>query len=77
MGSDVHRLVYPDWRSTQASVVEAVCRTEQNEVWVAVVDGHPVGFVAIGFVEEGGTRAGEVYMLAVDPTTRAAASGPR
>ena len=75
LGPDVYRLVYPDWRSAQASAVEAVCRTKQNEVWVAVVDGRPVGFVATGCVEEGGARAGEISMLAVDPDHQSAGVG--
>lgn len=67
LGQEVHRLVYPDWRSSQASAVEAVCTAPENDVRVAVVDAGPVGFVAVGFVDEGGTRAGDIYMLAVDP----------
>lgn len=75
LGPEVSRLVLPDWRSAQASAVEAVCRTKHNDVWVAVIDDRPVGFVAIRYVDEGPTRAGEVYMLAVDPDHQGAGVG--
>ena len=38
------------------------------DVWVAVVHGHPVGFVAVGLIDEDATRAGEIHMIAVDPS---------
>lgn len=59
--------VYPDWRSAQARGVEGVCRDPDNEVWVAVRDGRPVGFVAVHGGEEGAATAGEIYMIAVAP----------
>lgn len=75
LGPEVYRLLYPDRRSAQASAVEAVCRAPENDVWVAVVDGRPSGFVAVGEVDEGGTRAGEIEMLAVDPAYQGAGVG--
>jgi GNAT superfamily N-acetyltransferase len=75
LGQAVYDLVYPDWRTAQASAVEAVCRAPANQVWVAVVDARPVGFVAIGFVDEGGASAGEISMLAVDPVHQGAGLG--
>jgi GNAT superfamily N-acetyltransferase len=75
LGHEVYRLVYPDWRSVQAGAVEAVCRAPDKEVWVAVVDARPVGFVAVGFFDEGDARAGEIYMLAVAPGYQGAGVG--
>jgi GNAT superfamily N-acetyltransferase len=75
LGSDVYRLVYPDWQAAQAAAVEAVCRTPENDVWVAVADDRPVGFVAVHFVDEGATPAGEIAMLAVDPGHQSAGLG--
>lgn len=67
LGAEVYRLVFPDWRSAQADAVATICRAAENDVWVAVVDGRAVGFVAARYAEEGEARAGEIYMVAVDP----------
>jgi len=75
MGPEVYRLVYPDWRPIQASAVAEACRATGNDVWVAVCDERPVGFVAVGFIDEGAARAGEIYMIAVDPAYQGAGLG--
>ncbi|MDQ3630464.1 MAG: GNAT family N-acetyltransferase [Actinomycetota bacterium] len=75
LGSEVYRLLFPDWRSAQASAVETVCKAPENGVWVAVVGGRPIGFVAVRQVDEDATRAGEIYMLAVDPSYQRAGVG--
>jgi ribosomal protein S18 acetylase RimI-like enzyme len=68
LGSTLNRMLFPDWRATQAAAVEAVCRSPEHEVWVAVDDGdRPVGFVALRYGDEDATRAGEIDMVAVDP----------
>jgi GNAT superfamily N-acetyltransferase len=67
LGPNVYGLLFPDWRSAQANAVEATFETPENDVWVAVVDGVPVGFVAFGLIDEDATRAGEIHMIAVDP----------
>jgi ribosomal protein S18 acetylase RimI-like enzyme len=67
LGPPIFGLIYPDWQAAQAGAVRAVCTAPENEVWVAVVTERPVGFVAIGFFDEDAARAGEVYMIAVDP----------
>lgn len=68
LGPKVYGLLFPDWRAAQASAVETTCRAPENVVWVAVVGDRPVGFVAVSFIDEDATRAGEIYMIAVDPT---------
>lgn len=68
LGPKVYGLLLPDWRSGQANAIKATCKNPENDVWVAVVDGRPVGFVAVGVIDEDATRAGEIQMLAVDPT---------
>jgi ribosomal protein S18 acetylase RimI-like enzyme len=75
LGHEVYHLMFPDWRSMQAEAVEAVCRAPENDVWVADVDARPVGFVAVGYVEEAATRVGEIQMLAVDPDHQRAGIG--
>ena len=66
-GPEVYRLVYPDWRSAQASAVEAVCRARGTDVWVATVDKRPGGFVAVRLGREDAATVGEIDMLVVDP----------
>jgi GNAT superfamily N-acetyltransferase len=75
MGPEVYRLVYPDWRSAQASAVEAVCRAPDTDVWVATVDKRPVGFVAVRLGREDAARVGEIDMLVVDPGHQRAGVG--
>ena len=67
LGPSVYGLLFPDWRSAQADAIRAICTAAEHEVWVAVVDGRPVGFVAVGMIDEDATRAGEIHMIAVDP----------
>ncbi len=66
MGPDVFPLVYPDWRATQAEDVRTACRNPKNDVWVAIVDRRPVGFVVTQAKREGAVNGAQVYMIAVD-----------
>ena len=77
MGPRAYGLVYPDWRTAQAAAVAQVCRTDGVDVWVADVDGGPVGFVAVRWTEEDATPVGEVEMIAVDPQHQRAGIGSR
>jgi ribosomal protein S18 acetylase RimI-like enzyme len=65
LGEDIYRRVYPDWLASQARDVAQVCREHAGTVWVAVDRGAVVGFVAV--VLDGGSRTGDIEMLAVDP----------
>jgi GNAT superfamily N-acetyltransferase len=67
LGAPIFRMIYPDWKQAQAMAVRAACTAQENEVWVAVEGDRPVGFVAIGFIDEDAARAGEIHMVAVDP----------
>jgi ribosomal protein S18 acetylase RimI-like enzyme len=75
LGRAVYDALFPDWRRAQAKAVESVCRAPEHDVWVAVADGRPVGFVAVGLVDEDAARAGEVHMVAVDPEHQGAGHG--
>ena len=77
MGPRVYGLVYPDWRTAQAAAVAQVCRSRDVDVWVADVDGAPVGFVAVRWTEEDATPVGEVEMIAVAPSSQRAGIGGR
>jgi ribosomal protein S18 acetylase RimI-like enzyme len=64
--SEIYGRLYPDgWRASQRQAVEAVCASQEKRVWVAEVDGTPVGFVAVELHPE--SSMGEIHMLAVDP----------
>jgi ribosomal protein S18 acetylase RimI-like enzyme len=65
LGERVYQAVYPDWSTTQARAVEAVCQDDTAEVWVAERHGRPVGYVAVRLHTD--DRTGEIDMLAVDP----------
>jgi len=60
------RLHQPDWRAVQADAVRASCTSDGHDVFVAVVDGRPVGFAAIALnaFHQG---MGVVEIIAVDP----------
>jgi GNAT superfamily N-acetyltransferase len=75
LGRSIFTLMYPDWRSAQAAAVRAVCTEPEHRVWVAAVDDGPVGFVAVGFLDEDAARAGEVHMIAADPDHQGAGIG--
>ena len=77
MGPRVFGLVYPDWRSAQARAVAEVCRADGVDAWVADVDEHLVGFVAVRWTEEDAAPVGEVEMIAVDPAHQRAGVGSR
>ncbi len=77
MGPRVFGLVYPDWRSAQARAVAQVCRSDGVDAWVADVDEHPVGFVAVRWTEEDAAPIGEVEMIAVDPAHQRTGVGSR
>ena len=44
LGSEIFGATFPDWRSSQAAGVEAVCTAPGKDVWVAVAEDRPVGF---------------------------------
>jgi ribosomal protein S18 acetylase RimI-like enzyme len=45
--------------------VEAICQDDTAQVWVAELDGRPVGYLAVRIDSD--ARTGEIDMLAVDP----------
>jgi GNAT superfamily N-acetyltransferase len=65
MGSEIYRLLHPDWRVSQRRAVEEIWASEERRVWVAEVDAITVGFVAVELHAE--KSIGEIHMLAVDP----------
>jgi hypothetical protein len=51
MGTDLYVRVHPNWRRDQAAAVRQAL--EDNETWVAEVQGDVVGFVNVIFDETG------------------------
>ncbi len=64
LGPDVYRLVYPDWRTSQAATVTKVCRGEH--VFVAELGASLAGFVAV-VMRDDHPRMAEIDMIAVNP----------
>jgi ribosomal protein S18 acetylase RimI-like enzyme len=66
LGPEIFRRQHPDWREDQRRAVRGVLAASKGNVWVALVDGAAVGFVAIepDHPEKG---MGEISMLGVDP----------
>lgn len=60
------RLHDPDWRTAQADAVRSSCTSEDRHVFVAVVDGRPVGFASVA-LDAFHERMGVVEIVGVDP----------
>jgi ribosomal protein S18 acetylase RimI-like enzyme len=67
LGEPLYHLAYPDWRESQRRAVRSVCSSGETDVWVAIVDGGPVGFVASRLDLASDPLVGEIEMIAVDP----------
>ena len=70
MREDIPRYVfgafYPGgWLKRQLADVEAACRDDATEIWVAVTDGTPSGFLGLRAHEA--DSMGEIFIIAVDP----------
>jgi ribosomal protein S18 acetylase RimI-like enzyme len=66
LGPNIYALIWPDWRTSQAEVVEKICKDgESTTVWVAELDGKVIGFLACELNNE--DKTGEVQLLAVHP----------
>ena len=76
LGNDIDRRLHPDWKASQAEEVRSVCANEERDVFVAVSDGRPVGFVAIALnaFHEG---MGMIDIIGVDPDYQRRGVGSR
>ena len=66
LGEDLFLRLNPDWRESQAEAVRSTCTNDERDVFVAVADGRPVGFVAVAMnaFHEG---MGWIEIIGVDP----------
>jgi len=66
LGDPIFLRLHPDWKTGQADAVRSTCTSPDRDVFVAVVDDRPVGFVAVA-LDAYHPRMGAVDMIAVDP----------
>ena len=66
LGDDIFLRLHPDWRANQAEAVRSTCRNDERQVFVALADGRPVGFVAIA-LNAFHERMGVIDIIGVDP----------
>jgi GNAT superfamily N-acetyltransferase len=66
LGDDIFLRLHPDWKANQAETVRSSCTNGQRDVFVAVVSGRPVGFVAIA-LNAFHERMGVIDIIGVDP----------
>ena len=66
LGDDIFLRLHPDWRASQAEAVRSNCTNDEREVFVAVTNGRPIGFVAIA-LNAFHERMGVIDIIGVDP----------
>jgi ribosomal protein S18 acetylase RimI-like enzyme len=67
LGDSIFLRLYPDWRVNQAEAVRSSCTNDELDVYVAVVDTRPVGFVTVALNVYSHERMGAIEMIGVDP----------
>lgn len=66
LGDDVFLRLHPDWKASQAASVRSSCMSRDRDVFVAVLDDSPVGFVAVA-LNAFHERMGVIDIIGVDP----------
>ena len=66
LGDDIFLRLHPDWKANQAEAVRSSCTSDERDVFVAVANGHPVGFVAVA-LNAFHERMGVIDVIGVDP----------
>jgi len=66
LGDEIFLYLHPDWEANQAKAVESSCTSSELDVYVAVADEHPVGFVAVA-LNAFHERMGVIQIIGVDP----------
>ena len=66
LGDEIFLRLHPDWRVDQAEAVRSGCLNDERDVFVAVADGRPVGFVSIA-LNAFHERMGVIDIIGVDP----------
>ena len=66
LGDDIFLRLHPDWKANQADAVRSSCTNDARDVFVAVANGRPVGFVAVA-LNAFNERMGVIDIIGVDP----------
>jgi GNAT superfamily N-acetyltransferase len=66
LGDEIFLRLHPDWMANQADAVRSSCSNEDRDVFVAVADERPVGFVAVA-LNAFHERMGVIDIIGVDP----------
>jgi ribosomal protein S18 acetylase RimI-like enzyme len=66
LGDEIFLRLHPDWRADQAGAVRSSCTSPDRDVFVAVADGRPVGFVSVA-LNAFHERMGVIDIIGVDP----------
>jgi GNAT superfamily N-acetyltransferase len=66
LGDDIFLRLHPNWMVNQEDAVRASCTNDESDVFVAVAEGRPVGFVVIA-LNAFHERMGVIDMIGVDP----------
>jgi GNAT superfamily N-acetyltransferase len=66
LGDDIFLRLHPDWKANQAEAVRSSCTNDERDVFVAVANGRPVGFVAVA-LNSFHERMGVIDVIGVDP----------
>src|SRR5688500_18377143 len=76
LGDDVFLRLHPDWKANQAASVRSSCTSADRDVFVAVADERPVGFVAVA-LNAFHERMGVIDIIGVDPEYQRRGIGSR
>jgi GNAT superfamily N-acetyltransferase len=66
LGDDIFFRLHRDWKADQTAAVSSSCTSPQRDVFVAVLDSRPVGFVAVA-LNAFHERMGAIDIIATDP----------
>jgi ribosomal protein S18 acetylase RimI-like enzyme len=76
LGDDIFLRLHPDWERSQTDAVRSECMSDERDVFVAVADERPVGFVTVA-LNAFHERMGVIEMIAVDPIYQRRGIGAR
>ena len=76
LGDSIFLRLHPNWQEDQAEAVRATCVSDNRDVFVAVADGRPVGFVSVA-LNAFHERMGVIDIIGVDPDYQRRGIGSR